>query len=137
MRPIATPVHTEPRAARPGEWFVDRAKATGLDFVHFNGMTGEFYYPENMPLGSGCWTTTTTATSTFTLCRVQLLGSGKTLADAVIAPQGPLPPSDRLFRNDLTVASDGTRTLRFTDVTKQSRISGTGYGMGVATGDFK
>ena len=24
---------------------------SGLDFVHFNGMTGEFYYPEVMPPG--------------------------------------------------------------------------------------
>src|SRR6185503_1990747 len=26
----------------PGEWFVDRASDTGLDFVHVNGMSGQF-----------------------------------------------------------------------------------------------
>ena len=50
----------------------------------------------------------------------QLLGAGKTLADAVFTPASPL--GDRLFRNDLTVRADGTRTLRFTDVTEASGI---------------
>ncbi|MCY3846852.1 MAG: hypothetical protein OXH69_25310, partial [Acidobacteria bacterium] len=27
------------------DWFADRAAAAGLDFVHFNGMSGEFYFP--------------------------------------------------------------------------------------------
>ena len=25
------------------DWFTDRADAVGLDFVHFNGMSGKFY----------------------------------------------------------------------------------------------
>jgi hypothetical protein len=50
------------------------------------------------------------------------------------ASQGSL--TGRLFRNDLDVHPDGTRTLHFTDVTAQSGIVATGYGMGVATGDF-
>ena len=33
------------------EWFADHAAAGGLDFIHFNGMSGEFYQPEIM--GSG------------------------------------------------------------------------------------
>src|SRR5204862_7157062 len=35
---------------QPG-WFTDRAKETGIDFVHFNGMSGKFYYPEVMAPG--------------------------------------------------------------------------------------
>ena len=35
----------------PSEWFVDRTDETGLNFTHFNGMTGDFYYPEVMPPG--------------------------------------------------------------------------------------
>jgi hypothetical protein len=62
-----------------------------------------------------------------------MLGKGKTLADAVYPPSGPL--RDRLFRNDLAVAADGTRALRFTDVTGQSRIDVRTFGMGVAAGD--
>ena len=34
-----------------GEWFTDRAKETGFDFVHFNGMSGKFYQPEIMAPG--------------------------------------------------------------------------------------
>jgi hypothetical protein len=41
-----------------------------------------------------------------------------------------------LYRNDLEVRPDGTRTLRFTDVTKASGITARGYGQGVATGDI-
>src|SRR6185436_2843079 len=40
-------------AAKTGEpeWFVERARETGIDFLHFNGMSGEFYFPENMAPG--------------------------------------------------------------------------------------
>jgi enediyne biosynthesis protein E4 len=37
--------------ARDEEWFVDRAAAAGIDFVHFNGMSGRFYQPEIMGPG--------------------------------------------------------------------------------------
>ena len=30
----------------PTEWFTDATAETHLDFVHVNGMTGQFYYPE-------------------------------------------------------------------------------------------
>ena len=33
------------------EWFTERAHETGLGFVHFNGMTGSFYFPEVIPPG--------------------------------------------------------------------------------------
>ena len=62
-------------------------------------------------------TTTTTAISTSTSFRAQMLGK-KPLDQAVYPPTGPL--KDRLFRNDLVVQEDGKRTLHFTDVTEQS-----------------
>ncbi len=43
---------------------------------------------------------------------------------------------DRLFRNDLRVEADGSRTLRFTDVTMQAGLVPRSYGMGVMAGDF-
>ncbi len=61
-----------------------------------------------------------------------LLGDGTPL----IAPADGQPPGDRLFRNDLLVGQDGSRTLRFTDVTDEAGIVSLGYGMGVATGDY-
>ena len=41
-----------------------------------------------------------------------------------------------MYRNDLVVHADGTRTLRFTDVTDASGLGVRAYGMGVATGDL-
>jgi enediyne biosynthesis protein E4 len=45
-------------------------------------------------------------------------------------------PSARLFRNDLVVHPDGTRSLSFTDVTDEAGVGFVGQGMGVAVGDY-
>ena len=45
------PPHTPARPAPEAEWFVDRAAEAGLDFVHFNGMSGALYYAEHMGPG--------------------------------------------------------------------------------------
>jgi hypothetical protein len=42
----------KPRASAP-EWFTERAKESGIVFTHFNGMSGEQYYPEIMAPGVG------------------------------------------------------------------------------------
>ena len=47
------PRATAGTAAAQADWFSEVAEASGLDFVHFNGMSGEFYYPEIMPPGVG------------------------------------------------------------------------------------
>jgi hypothetical protein len=111
-----------------GDWFVDRAAEAGLNFTHVNGMSGKFDYAE-------------------------IIGSGVALfdydndgdLDVYFAQGRPLRKTEaldprglggRLFRNDLVVSQDGTRTLTFTDVTEKSGIVSRGYGMGVATGDF-
>ena len=115
------------------DWFTDRARETGLDFVHFNGMTGERYYPEIMAPGLALFDYDNDGDLDVYLVQGQLLGPGKTMADAVFKPESPL--SDRLFRNDLTVDAGGARTLRFTDVTDASGIDVRTYGMGVAAAD--
>ena len=122
----------------PGEieWFTDRAEAAGLDFTHFNGMSGEFYFPEIMPPGVGLLDYDNDDDLDVYLVQGQMLGPGKTLSQALVPPQGPLPVQGRLYRNNLTVQAGGTRTLRFVDVTDQSEISAREYGMGVATGDI-
>src|SRR5262245_45397049 len=48
-KPSEAPLAT----AASDEWFVDRAAASGLDFVHVNGASGSFYYPEILPPGVG------------------------------------------------------------------------------------
>ena len=65
-----------------------------------------------------------------------MMGEDATLADALIPPVDPLPLRGRLYRNDLRVEADGSRTLRFTDVTDESGIDARVNGMGVATGDI-
>lgn len=117
-------------------WFTDRAKEAGIDFVHFNGMSGGFFISEIMGAGGALFDFDNDGDLDIYLVQGQMLGPGKTLDDALFAPQAPLPLTDRLYRNDLVVRADGTRTLRFTDVTKGSGLVGRSYGMGVATGDF-
>jgi hypothetical protein len=114
------------------EWFVDRAEATGLDYIHFNGMTGGFYTPEMMGPGVGLFDYDNDGDLDVYIPQGELLGEGEPL----IAPPEGQPLTDRLFRNDLEVHPDGTRTLRFTDVTNASGVRSRGYGIGVATGDY-
>jgi enediyne biosynthesis protein E4 len=130
-----TPLTDRGRNGEP-EWFTDRTEETGLDFVHFNGMSGEFYFPEIMPPGLALLDYDNDSDLDVYSVQGQMLGAGKTLSQAVFPPHGSLPLKGRLYRNDLKVHADGTRTWRFTDVTDQSGINARGYGMGVATGDF-
>ena len=121
-------------AAAPPAWFVDRAGESGLDFVHFNGMSGRLYYPEIMGPGVGVLDYDNDGDLDVYLVQGQMLGDGVAVGSAVFPPAAPL--MDRLFRNDLVVHEDGRRTLRFTDVTAQSGLDVRTYGMGVATGDI-
>jgi hypothetical protein len=107
------------------EWFTERAQAAGIDFTHVNGASGKFYYPEILPPGVALF---------------DFDNDGD--LDAYLVQGHPLdqPTRDpqlrgRLYRNDLEVRADGTRTLHFTDVTAQSGIDATAFGFGVAAGD--
>jgi len=99
-------------AANNDAWFVDAAERTGLRFTHANGMSGEHSMTE-------------------------ILGAGVAMLDydndgdldvLLIQSRGRA----QLFRNNLIE----TGALSFTDVTRASGLITTGYGMGVATGDF-
>ncbi|MCH7666921.1 MAG: VCBS repeat-containing protein, partial [Acidobacteria bacterium] len=132
----------EPRAlVSGGPIFTEQAAAAGLDFVHFNGMSGEYYYSEHMGGGVALLDYDLDGDLDLYVTQGHLLGSGKTASDALFPmPDGPI--IDRLYRNDLGDLSDSSRGpnrsggLRFTDVTAESGIVAGGYGMGVAVGDF-
>ncbi len=121
-----------PPAESGVEWFVDGAAQVGLDFVHFNGMTGRLYQPEMMGPGAGLFDYDNDGDLDVYLVQGELLGAGA----PVLAPRADQPPGDRLYRNDLEIAEDGARSLRFTDVTDEAGIAAPGYGMGVAAGDI-
>ena len=118
--------------AHDGDWFVDGAAAAGLDFVHANGMTGNFYQPEMMGPGVGLLDYDNDGDLDVYLVQGGRLGEG----EALLAPPADQPPGDRLFRNDLDTGPGGERRLRFTDVTEEAGIASRGYGMGVAAGDY-
>ena len=122
---------TAPEAAQT-DWFTAHGKDIGLDFVHFNGMSGELYYPEIMAPGVGLLDFDNDGDLDVYVVQGQMLGP-RALQAAAYPPRSEL--RDHLFRNDLIVNADGSRTLRFTNVTAASGIDVRTYGMGVAAGD--
>ena len=120
---------------QPG-WFDVRGEDVGLSFTHFNGMSGQYYFPEMLSPGVALFDYDNDGDLDVYLVQGDMLGDGKTSKDALFPPRPGSPLKGRLFRNDLHVNADGTRTLHFTDVTEQSGIDARGYGMGVATGDY-
>ena len=120
--------------------FVDVAAQTGLDCLHFNGMTGATLLPEITGSGGALFDYDNDGDLDVYCVQGALLGPGDlTMTEALFPWSGTRPaqnPLDRLYRNDLNVRPDGSRQLRFTDVTAQSQIAAPRYGMGVATGDI-
>ena len=117
------------------DWFTDAASGSGLHFVHFNGATGEFHVPEIMAPGAGMLDYDSDGDLDVYLVQGQMLREDEPLSRALFPPRGTLRPAGRLYRNDLLLHADGTRSMRFTDVTAESGIDARGYGMGIATGD--
>ncbi len=111
--------------------FTEEAAERGLDFVHFNGMSGELYIAEVM--GSGVALVDVDDDGDLDVYLVQ-----GNLLDDVALDEATFPPPeamrrlvDRLYLNDLVPGGE----LRFRDVTAESGLAASGYGMGVATGD--
>jgi hypothetical protein len=115
------------------EWMTEEAAETGIDFVHFNGTTGAFYYPEIM--GSGVALLDYDDDGDLDVYMVQQSAlDGTPVEETIWPPTGPL--GDRLYRNDLTVDESGNPVLRFTDVTEEAGIDAPWFGSGIATGDY-
>ena len=117
----------------PSAWaaeplFTDQAAASGLDFMHYNGMSGELYFVENVGGGVALFDFDNDGDLDVYLTQGQPLGSAK-------APPGS-QLRGRLYRNDLRVEPGGQRVLGFTDVTAASGIDARDYGMGVAAADY-
>src|SRR5713226_5514764 len=106
--------------------YVDTTEQARLQFRHVNAATPNKYLIETMGAG----------VAVFDYDNDGWLDVFFVNGAALLDPQPdgrPLDKSDprfwnRLFRNN----HDGT----FTDVTQKAHLEGTGYGMGVATGDY-
>src|SRR5688500_17510183 len=114
------------------QWFSERAVETGLDFIHVNGASGRFFYPEILAPGVGLLDYDNDGDLDVYLVQGRTLGT----------PLDQTPPSPataalkgRLYRNDLRINADGSRQLQFTDVTDASGIHAGQYGLGVAAAD--
>lgn len=110
--------------------FEETAVKAGLVFQHFNGMSGGFHLPEIMGSGAALLDYDQDGDLDIFLVQSNIIGPGKKLADARPPFKGNGQPRDRLFRND-----SKSGVLKFVDVTEESGILSTGYGMGVASGD--
>jgi len=119
-----------PRAASPAttQIFVDATAQVGVGFVHSNGMSGQRYIVEVLGPGVALFDMDNDGDLDLYLRQGMPLGPN--------ARPGPGTPTDRLFRNDLVVRPDGSRSLHFTDVTAASGIAVPAYGMGIAAGDY-
>lgn len=96
----------------------DVTEATGIAFRHTDGGTGQRYIVETVSAG---------------LALFDYDGDGDIdiyflNGAALEAPQSDAPPRNRLYRNE--------GDWRFTDVTDASGLGDTGYGLGIAVGDY-
>ena len=125
--PGVEPNPERPAADHPSpSAFEERAAEVGLAFQHRNGGGGRFLLPEIM--GSGVALFDFDGDGDLDAYLVQ----GSDLAPGTAAPTDGSPARDRLFRNDLVESGE----LRFIDVTADSGLDSTGYGMGVAAADY-
>jgi len=115
--------------------FEDVTKAVGLDFVHFNGMTGKLYFPEMTGAGGALFDYDNDGDLDLYLVQGSLLGKNDRLSDMLFPPRAT-PPIDRLYRNDWIKNDQLSGKLSFVDVTEASGIRMAGYGMGVTVADY-
>lgn len=115
--------------------FKEVAEQVGLKFQHYNGMTGKFYLPEITGSGGALFDFDNDGDLDVFLVQGSVLEPNVKPGNTLFPWRGADQPQGKLFRNDL-VTGKARRDLSFTDVTRQSGIKTTGYGMGAAVGDI-
>ena len=97
--------------------FQDMTRQTGINFVHTDGSSGKRYIVETVASG---------------LATFDYNGDGK--IDIYFLNGRPLPGSSAKAGRNALYRNDGN--WKFTDVTEQAGVGGTGYALGVCTGDY-
>jgi hypothetical protein len=115
--------------------FEEVAATVGLKFQHYNGMTGKLFLPEVMGAGAALLDFDSDGDMDVFLVQGSVLEAGDSPSRTLFPWGEPGEPRGRLFRNDLPVSPGGSHSLKFTDVTEQSGIRASGYGMGAISGD--
>ncbi|MEO6746748.1 MAG: CRTAC1 family protein [Caldimonas sp.] len=110
--------------------FREVAAQSGIAFTHANGMNGNFYYAEIIGSGVALFDYDNDGKVDILVLQGAPLGAATGTVDASAACGA------RLFHNELEIRPDGTRVLKFTDVTQASGLCSRGFGMGVAVGDI-
>jgi hypothetical protein len=116
--------------------FKEVGEEAGLRFQHYNGMTGKLFLPEIMGSGAALFDFDNDGDLDVFIVQGNILEPNSNPGATLFRWRGSESPRGRLFRNDLVIAKDGSRILKFTDVTEKSGIKADGYGMGVAVGDI-
>jgi enediyne biosynthesis protein E4 len=94
----------------PEHCFTD-VPASGLNFTHFNGMSGELYYPEIMAPGVALFDFDHDGDLDVFVVQGRMLGS-KPIDSAWFPPRGGSSIGSQLFRNDLEVGADSVAAPR-------------------------
>ena len=121
-QPVSLPeVRSSAPAKVPSIKFTDITEKAGLDFVHINGATGEKLLPETM--GGGC-------------AFFDFDGDGDQDILLVNARPWPWSPDAESTAQPTLALYENDGHGSFSNVTTKLGIDFSGYGMGVATGDY-